>query len=841
MVKFKKEQTLAAIQIPNVTSLLLNPTGVTIPFETLTLTIGAGKWGVGANHTTATHTTILNAGKFDLSGGIILTAPTLSDLPTTVGTSTLNPTNLMTSTGSHTIGSGSVINGDLTISGNGNDMEGTLNGTLIITDTDSEVNTINGTITGSVTTAGSGLHTMNGNVTGLVALTNGSISADSNSVKSSTITASGTGDSLVDGTVASKVTLGNASTKHTVGADISANGLDMGTGAQHLVSGSIVGAVSTTGTISTSSTYLGSTTIDATGAGDSIVNGTSGGKVTLANATTGHTVGATISGGGLDMGTGAHTVTGSVTGAVATTGSLTTGLVYSGSSTINASGTGDSTIAGTSANKVTLGNATTKHTVSATIQSNGLTMGTGTLHALSGDTTGAITTTGTISSSSIFRARSTVTSTATGANNIEGEIDGLLTLGAGNQTIDATLKAGATLGNGNHTIDGTLTGPITTANGNTALNGQLTGNLTDGTGTLTFGGAASMTGTLTKNGSTNANSLTLTIAQAGTIDLVVTTGTLEVFGPLETNEFKSITGNVSFNPLPSNTTFVIEANRPSGRVIFKNRTTGVIISDGTHTLNTLTTLGTFINSTTNPISYDIYYKPTNTTGANGIFYQTTIVNGNTNSMIERVVGVTVIPHADILIQSAKIEDLTGLVATMSTVVAQTTADINLSGATSQISSAKTQALFLRVTDDANYLNLMANNNTERDFILPSIQSGTEIDQSRFTIQATDQQSVTALAATGTGTLVGTITIGGRVFAAVFIFPNPAGLSQPEARQACIEALERSDLTQENVEGIIAQNTTIPAANKDELDSRRVTRENMNNLGILAPINDSDPS
>ena len=461
---------------------------------------------------------------------------------------------------------------------------------------------------------------------------------------------------------------------------------------------------------------------------------------------------------------------------------------------------------------------------------------------MSGDTTGAITTTGTISSSSTFRARSTVTSTATGVNSIEGEIDGLLTLGAGDQVIDATLKAGATLGNGAHTIDGTLTGPITTANGNTALDGQLTGNLTDGTGTLTFGGAASMTGTLTKNGSTNANSLTLTVAQAGTIDLVVNTGILEIFGPLNSGEFNSITGagSVSFNPLPSNTTFVIEANRPSGRVIFKNRTTGVIISDGTHTLNTLTTLGTFVNSLTNPINYDIYYKPTNTTGTNGIFYQTTIVNGNTNSMIERVVGVTVIPHADILIQSAKIEDLTGLVATMSTVVAQTTADINLSGATSQISSAKTQALFLRVTDDANYLNLMANNNTERDFILPSIQSGTEIDQSRFTIQATDQQSVTALAATGTGTLVGTITIGGRVFAAVFIFPNPAGLSQPEARQACIEALERSDLTQENVEGIIAQNTTIPAANQADLNARRVTRENMNNLGILAPINDNDP-
>ena len=380
VVKYKKETSVDDIIIPTTTTLVLDSDGSEIDVKALTLTQGTGKWTVGSNHTKIKHNSILNAGKFTLAGNIELTATTLSDLPTTVGTSTLNPTNIMTSTGSHTIGSGSIINGSLTISGNGNDMEGTLNGTLIITDTDSEVNTINGTVTGSVTTAGSGLHTMNGNVTSFVTLTNGSISADSNSVKSSTITAAGTGDSLVDGTVTSKVTLGNASTKHTVGADISANGLDMGTGSQHLVSGSITGAVSTTGTISTSSTYLGSTTIDATGTGDSIVNGTSGGKVTLANATTGHTVGATISGGGLDMGTGAHTATGTITGAVTTTGTITTGLVYSGSSTINASGTGDSTIAGTSANKVTLGNATTKHTVSATIQSNGLTMGTGTLH-----------------------------------------------------------------------------------------------------------------------------------------------------------------------------------------------------------------------------------------------------------------------------------------------------------------------------------------------------------------------------------------------------------------------------------------------------------------------------
>ena len=54
-------------------------------------------------------------------------------------------------------------------------------------------------------------------------------------------------------------------------------------------------------------------------------------------------------------------------------------------------------------------------------------------------------------------------------------------------------------------------------------------------------------------------------------------------------------------------------------------------------------------------------------------------------------------------------------------------------------------------------------------------------------------------------------------------------------------MDARELTKANVDGIIAQNTTIPKANQDDLDDRRVTRENMNNLGILAPINDTDPS
>ena len=214
LVKIKKEQTLAAIQIPNVTSLLLNPTGVIIPFEDLTLTIGTGLWSVGTNHTTASHNTILNAGKFSLSGGIILTAPTLSDLPTTVGTSTLNPTNTISSTGGHTIGSGSVINGAMSISGNANSFSGTVNGDVAITDTDSDDNTFGGTIAGKVDTAGSGTDTFNGQVQGDITLDKSTLVSTSDFEQTTgNIVAQGAGKKhILNGETGGNVTFGTGDT-----------------------------------------------------------------------------------------------------------------------------------------------------------------------------------------------------------------------------------------------------------------------------------------------------------------------------------------------------------------------------------------------------------------------------------------------------------------------------------------------------------------------------------------------------------------------------------------------------------------------------------------------------
>ena len=72
----------------------------------------------------------------------------------------------------------------------------------------------------------------------------------------------------------------------------------------------------------------------------------------------------------------------------------------------------------------------------------------------------------------------------------------------------------------------------------------------------------------------------------------------------------------------------------------------------------------------------------------------------------------------------------------------------------------------------------------------------------------------------------------------------ANIDEVGARQIRAEVgaeLDGRSVTQTNIDSIVEQETTIPAANQSDLDDRRVTRENMNNLGILAPINDSDPT
>ena len=652
LVKIKKEQTLAAIQIPNVTSLLLNPTGLIIPFEDLTLTIGTGLWSVGANHTTATHNTILNAGKFNLSGGIILTAPTLSDLPTTVGTSTLNPTNTISSTGGHTIGSGSVINGNMSISGNANSFSGTVNGDVAITDTDADPNTFGGTIAGKVDTAGSGTDTFNGQV-------QGDITLDKSTLESTSDFEQTTGNIVAQG----------AGKKH-------------------------------------------------------ILNGETGGNITFGSGDT--TVNAVIPGAFIAT-SGLHT--------------FNSGTNIIGTTTV---GDGNLFLRGMYASKVTAGNATTFHNINAIISAGGIELGT----------------------------------SASGINLIEGTIAGPVIIGNGVSTIDAA-----------------ITGDITLGNGATIFNSIATGNMSHGTGLFTLGSSSNLTGTFTKNGSGNSNLLTVAPgATISNIDLVVPTGTLEVFGVTE--GFKSVTGNVNFNVADTFTTFQVDAALPTGRVIFKDRAAlpGVFIMDVVHTNGSTTLLGTITNDSDSPTNYDIYYNPDSTFGVDGIFYQTTFVKSDNNSGQNRTIDVTRIEHPNVLTQEGEQADLTGLTAGMDTITSALTGTITISGANVRISAPQTQGLLMRVTNDGDYLRLLANNNLSQDLIVPSQAAGTLVDQSDITLSAASQQSITAVVGTGTGTLVTTLTVTlpdmtTSIINSVFIFDNPAGLTVDQAQLASGRSLD----------------------------------------------------
>ena len=760
LCKYKKETSAANLIIPSSSTLIISSDGTELDLGTRTITQGSGLWTVGSTHNKVSHDTLLDLSKFTLAGGIELTAPTLNNLPASIGTSILNPTNTIAGTGGHTSVSTSVINGDVDITGSSsNILGGLITGALDLkggdTDFNGSVDEVGGITTGNITLGSTSLRTIDfkagsttkgtisastvtnlvldgthekavtrsvgtattsadGSIAGILILGNGVLTSGSTFVCDETVTA-GNGDHSVAGTIAKKLTLGNGDS--TVNATVSSGGLDLGTGDQ-TINGNITGAVATDGTLTTGSTFIASSTVTAsTATGDQSIDGAIAGDVTLGAATSGHTIDGALSS-KLIMGTGAHTINGTVTGTISTTGTLTTGLVYSGGSTVAASGTGDSTIRGTTTGLLTLGNASVGH------------------------------------------------------------------------TLNGTFTGGFTIGTGASSFDGTGSADSQAGNGNFSFNGALTGDFTHGTGTLIFGPSASMTGTLTKSGSLAANGLTLTTDQASTIDLVVTTGTLELFGAVR-NDYNSVTGLTNDNAIPTTTTFQVGSGLPSGRVIFRERAAaaGTHLIDSTHTEGATTTLGVINNNSGSPTNYDIYYKPTNTFGDDGVFWAVTVVNSDNGATTNRTIDVTSTPHAGVLTRAAEDADLTGLTATMDAITTGTTGNINITGATTQIDAPQTQALMLRVTDDANYLNLLANTNAEMDDILPGIQSGSSINQSRLTLQATNQQSITALAGTGTGTLIGTITVGGLTFAAVFIFPNPSGLSGPEAQVACEAAID----------------------------------------------------
>ena len=283
-------------------------------------------------------------------------------------------------------------------------------------------------------------------------------------------------------------------------------------------------------------------------------------------------------------------------------------------------------------------------------------------------------------------------------------------------------------------------------------------------------------------------------------------------------------GTITIPVVTTTTTFVVGADKPSGRVILKLRgsAVGTNVMDTTHTSGVKTTLATFTNDTTSSDIYDIYYQPTNTFGANGEFFITSKISSSISGTIDKEVDITAAQHADVLTTSAENADLTGLTATMSNPGTGTTSNIAIGGTdTTTANAPQSQAILLRVVDDVHYLNLMANVESDADFLLPLIRSGTSVNQKHFTLTSSDgeQQGVTAVSGIDTGTLVGTITTGGSpaTIRAVNITPNSAGISVPEVESAIRPLTDSIETKVDSTKTVVdsTENRVADIADKDE--------------------------
>ena len=269
-------------------------------------------------------------------------------------------------------------------------------------------------------------------------------------------------------------------------------------------------------------------------------------------------------------------------------------------------------------------------------------------------------------------------------------------------------------------------------------------------------------------------------------------------------------GTITIPVASTSTTFEVDGSLPSGRVILKQRgsAAGVFISK-THTTGTATEMLNVTNVSTGEDTWDMYYKATNVltgSSAGREFYLTTFSSGTNLSSSDRTLGTVVTTHPDILTNSAEQVTAGSESLTFSTVTTQTTATLTGTNAIVQISQPRTQRLFLNEMDDDNYLKLLANNQSTKDFIEPLIQSGTGVNSDFLTITASDQQIYSAISDTGTSTLIDTFVSGGKTFAAAFVIPNSSGISVPEVVSA-VRPL--TDSIENRVADIADKDETLP--------------------------------
>ena len=279
-----------------------------------------------------------------------------------------------------------------------------------------------------------------------------------------------------------------------------------------------------------------------------------------------------------------------------------------------------------------------------------------------------------------------------------------------------------------------------------------------------------------------------------------------------------LNANVTEFITPTSTVVEIPASQPDGFYYLAHSNIN-LDSFGTHTEGTATTILDILNvagGSTN--DYRVYFKGTNT--ADTVYYTRIIIFNNDLdefSTLDQDIPVIVSEVPEVLVEAALAANTTATADFIRQV--DNTALIDVHGAESPLPSDQSQKILLEAANTNDYVIVMAHNRSDVELLDPEIQSSTIFDNRFLTFESTAatiaeqaQQILIGVIPNGNGTTSLDLPFSPGV-AAVLTQPNPAGTTPAEIR---IE-----------VESV--------------LDARRVTRPNMNRLGILAPIDDSDPT
>ena len=266
---------------------------------------------------------------------------------------------------------------------------------------------------------------------------------------------------------------------------------------------------------------------------------------------------------------------------------------------------------------------------------------------------------------------------------------------------------------------------------------------------------------------------------------------------------------------PENTVIEFAASEPAGRYYISDPNSSTPFAEAAKVADTVVQIP-IPNISDNEGDFIIYYKPFN---SGTIAYYTTI---ETVTITANAPATTVaIPAIEIpeVLSEAALSVTTTALAELSDSMGLGVIDIH--GADGILGADETLRIFLDAISVSaeSYIRIQGENRLTVEPIEPAIQSSTLLTNDHIILESTAatvteqrQQLVRGLLATGTGTTSRDLPFTIGVFAVVPL-PNPAGATPGE----------------------------IAAEFRSELDARRVTRPNMNALGVLAPIDDTDPS